>query len=917
MRSFRKAVIDAATKPARLMRTFHRACAAWLVIALGFGVVGCGKRPAGGDARAGEAASGKPVAIATESPLHPAAVAADSFSVPLLLRLTDPVHPEMSAIEAVSWLAAGLRANPESVEFRQRLRDWLTGVVWQIPVFRLPHPGPVDLVDAAGTDTLWVVMSGENHAVVRWDLTAMKPTAVGFPVPKARTEFWKRDPLGRRLIIGRGGVRLLGDAVTLKPVCSLSGAVGGEALTSFSPEGLLLAHPVCGQEPTDDSSNRNPLRWVIRDALSGTVIREETPDLPVGRRELSARIDRNMLEVRLDDGSSWCLPVSPIDAPKFLPADPAATGTWLAAWHPGVGPLAGHGWCGLRAGGDHAPAEWLESMGGRTAPWVPDPRQLLAESPWSLRNCVWNGPPQGNGPLRLEVRGRFAFPGAGVAPLQADAAISSLAALHPGGWVTASSDGMVVVHRMLPEIGKPGPSMPVSDQDLAGLPDAIDALVVWLGGGRPEVSTGEIRFSLIAERAASPWTNHLDVLARGFPGCDLASWAKARAAMAAMDPAPDRFAAIHQRLARMQPLADTHTMAALETLFRAGNNDPAVLDAIRAARSSGAAAAMALKCSLAVGRPDWIRACLSQASGLPATLQRLAQSRIDWFEGNPAAAFESWPHPLPDLADLRRAEDWDGWEQVDFTPEYESFRQDYLSECGKLTLPSGADAAAWEVLVGRLTDSATAKSFGASRVAQACLDAATHAPVGIKSASVKRLADTAESLGAARPACLRAGAIGMTAGGNYRDARELWVELITLHPIRSHLPGDYAEAAYTAFENSDPRQAMAILATGMHRFPDDARFALRAGWVALLTGNPQPAYRFLLAGQRIGFPAEVRENATALLAAAAGLSGAPEDAAAFFQDLIALSADWNHPATIDSLAWPEELKSALKSAAGW
>jgi hypothetical protein len=105
---------------------------------------------------------------------------------------------------------------------------------------------------------------------------------------------------------------------------------------------------------------------------------------------------------------------------------------------------------------------------------------------------------------------------------------------------------------------------------------------------------------------------------------------------------------------------------------------------------------------------------------------------------------------------------------------------------------------------------------------------------------------------------------------------------------------------------------MAILTTGLHRFPNDANFALRAGWVALLTGNSERAYRFLLTGRQIGYPPEKLENAIALLAIAAAQTGAAEDAAAFYQDLTDLDADWKLPETIESLTWPEELKASLR-----
>jgi tetratricopeptide (TPR) repeat protein len=138
------------------------------------------------------------------------------------------------------------------------------------------------------------------------------------------------------------------------------------------------------------------------------------------------------------------------------------------------------------------------------------------------------------------------------------------------------------------------------------------------------------------------------------------------------------------------------------------------------------------------------------------------------------------------------------------------------------------------------------------------------------------------------------------------------VELITEHPVEAHQPGDYAEAAYTAFENADSQQAVEILTTGLRRFPQDADFALRAGWVALLTGNAERAYKFLLAGKRIGFPSEKYENATALLCIAASQAGATDESSAYYDELLAIDPAWEKPETLDALDWPEELKSTLR-----
>ena len=97
----------------------------------------------------------------------------------------------------------------------------------------------------------------------------------------------------------------------------------------------------------------------------------------------------------------------------------------------------------------------------------------------------------------------------------------------------------------------------------------------------------------------------------------------------------------------------------------------------------------------------------------------------------------------------------------------------------------------------------------------------------------------------------------------------------------------------------------------MHRFPQDGNFALRAGWVALLTGDAERAYRFLREGKRIGFPPEKLENATALLAIAAERTGAIDDAAVYFEDLLRIDPAWADVRTLDTLDWPEELKATL------
>jgi len=154
-------------------------------------------------------------------------------------------------------------------------------------------------------------------------------------------------------------------------------------------------------------------------------------------------------------------------------------------------------------------------------------------------------------------------------------------------------------------------------------------------------------------------------------------------------------------------------------------------------------------------------------------------------------------------------------------------------------------------------------------------------------------------------------ASALTALADFPNAHARWIELITEHPVAEHLPEDYTEAAYTAFENFNPEQAMEILITGHRRFPNDANFALRAGWIALLTGTPGKAYQFLKAGQQLGYPAEKSEQAAALLTTAAVQAGALTEAALYLEDLVTIAPQWADPETVAAMNWPEEMKFAF------
>jgi tetratricopeptide (TPR) repeat protein len=368
-------------------------------------------------------------------------------------------------------------------------------------------------------------------------------------------------------------------------------------------------------------------------------------------------------------------------------------------------------------------------------------------------------------------------------------------------------------------------------------------------------------------------------------------------------------APVTDRLARSEPAGG---MEEMENAFENADNE-AVLRLIQQAGGRDARAAKAFELSLDSTHANWIRACMDQAKDLPPLLRKLAVSRIAWIENRKADAIAGWPDVFPDLTQVRLREDWDGWEQADFSMAMEKLKLCIREVLDALEVPPESTPEQRKAVFERLMDPETVIAVGKPRFARACLHAAlAFSKFKDEKETTFQLATIARNLGEAAAPCLRAEAMALTAMGDYAQARERWISLITEHPVAAQEPGDYAEAAYTSFENADPQQAMNILTTGMHRFPQDANFALRAGWVSLLTGNAERAYRFLLTGKQIGYPEEKLENATALLAIAAVQTGASEDAAVFYQDLVAMDPAWQDAATIETLDWPEELKASLR-----
>jgi tetratricopeptide (TPR) repeat protein len=312
---------------------------------------------------------------------------------------------------------------------------------------------------------------------------------------------------------------------------------------------------------------------------------------------------------------------------------------------------------------------------------------------------------------------------------------------------------------------------------------------------------------------------------------------------------------------------------------------------------SGLATSTALFLAYRSGNQDWIKAITSKAENLPPALLKIGAANT----------------PIPDLTDLRRQQDWIGFELPDFTPIFQSLTEEKSKTLGRLTLPADPADEQLTEFIAALQSNEALIQIGATGIADSAIRAAhLLATDASRATTAIALTTFAERYGASRSSSLRIRAVAHTTLGDFESAHSAWIDLITNQPEDQHLASDYTEAAYTAFETSAPDQAIAILETGVFRFPDDVAFSIRASWIALLTDHPGEASRYLKNATRIGLPANEVENTTALLAITHTQLGDPETAHGYLEQLIAINPAWNEPETIEKLPWPEPLKASLR-----
>ena len=802
--------------------------------------------------------------------------------------------------EALALLVSALKADPASREARDLTVTILRETVWNLPELTLDLPLPIDQLASAGPSALWVSHGGSSNTTVRWNLETLQIESVLFPAADCKTRSLVFDPGHRSVVIERGPVTLLCNARTLKPIRDLGPVpdfLTPSAVIVFSPDGLLMAHPGFVSE------NDHSLVWHLRDAATGELIRSSEPLTAATPRPLAASLDRAQLRVLHADGSLLEMPVSPVEEIRRTPL-PEPVKLLQAQFS-----ADGNSALVLQEESPHQPPVQSVIAYRDEEDGSLDTDALACRFPWSRQPNIWNWlmtDPE-NAPFMIEGN-MVKILTSPHAPVELASPVATVA-FEGKTVITGGTGGRLTVHRLLPlpiantSDRKPGPA------DQAFLTD-LQLLSGALAGTRYDEQTRTFSRISTEARVIEFDACKFATISSQFPELDFAAVSTEFKATRQRTADPKTFQPLSDRLARAAAKSNPASLAIEET-FR--TSDPAaILTAIGSAGGKGTAVATALTLALKSDHPEWIAACLTSAQDLPPLLRQIAQSRIAWLEGRKADALASWPEIFPDLAEVRLREDWDGWEQADFKPALDDLRQCVRGELDAIQVPESSTPEQRKAVAARLADPATVVAVGKRRFAEACLQAALAFSTHKEEAEATfQLANLARDLGVAPEPCLRAEALALTALGDYENAHPRWIELITEHPVATTLPGDYAEAAYTAFENSDPQQAMEILTTGMHRFPQDGNFALRAGWVALLTGNSERAYRFLREGQRIGYPAEKFENATALLTIAAAQTGASDDAAVYFQDLLAIDPAWADATTLDTLDWPEELKGTL------
>jgi tetratricopeptide (TPR) repeat protein len=899
-----------------------------------------------------------PASISEKSP---APSSSSSFKPALLatrFHLAQESARRQESGAALSWAVATLEIDPAHAESIALVQSLFQSTHWHFTHSTFPTPLKIPYLAQHG-NSIWLAVEGADpsgsqtisfQSVLRYDLETSQVEATLFPSLNSRTNHLGLSPQGKFLIVsrqqGQDSTNLLCAAETLKPITDLGRFPDDtpiECLLAFSSTDLLLAHP-------EQPDRTLPTRWHIRDSASGQILRTETVAEPVMAAHFP--IGSQKLELFHSSGNITAIPLSPAEPVETHKNDSLASYDRMLVSNrsPNFFALRKHHPVETRIGEmrrDPSTGNFSAISG-----YSPDRQRLLLDLPYSERSRFWATCRQLT---------------SSAPPIPSDSAI--VAECFNGHQIIASDrTGHIYLQTRLP---RPHPYRSAEDEAVPGMPNpiyppglptktlppetlqALRQLAILLHGKSLDPETATFTTLDLRQLESFEWPAPRTLDPIGFQFDTTLTQLKSTAEFGGRRPdfsplwkrlsLADRTGEIwpailkwsdglgferwHQDLQEANLIrtktitpkpgqtTDPSPWLARERLSAAiqiGEKDAITQSISTLTPTSIPAASLALSLAIDRREPAWLETLLANFPEIPPTLKNAATVRLLWCQGRKRDAISLWPEAPPDLTAILRREDWLGWEITDFAPAFKSIQQDIDAELEGLILPPDSTPESRGQLAIRLLDPNLEQTIGRQRLSELTIKAAlAYADFPEESKTTFLLASQARRLGAPAEPCLRAEALSLTSMGEYAEAHPRWILLLTQHPVTTHVPSDYSEAAYTAFETGDPRQAIEILATGVKRFPNDADFALRAGWIALLTGNGPRAYPFLLAALDLGIPDDQKIRANALLAIAAYQAEQTDDAFIHFENLLALDPSWADEKTIEALDWPEDLKAVL------
>ena len=608
---------------------------------------------------------------------------------------------------AMALLISALGIHPESSEAITLVREILAKTRWNFPVKSIKHHFPIEHIALAdSSSTAWVGLRGKSSTLVRWNLNESAVESILFPVADTEVRSLIISPVGNYLVVERGDSAVLCNARTLKPIRNLGKipeAMTPASAITFSNDGLLVAHPVREEgKPTS-------IVWNIRDAATGELIRSSEARLPDASQALAAALNQTTLTVFHDDGSLMEFPVSPVETGKESPFSEPLKLNFADFSADGESVLA------LQNRGPHEPSEAIVISYHGAEDGTLTQENLWKRFSWSRHPNRWrNFAGAAESPMMIARDQSMLFSSGSLAPIHSAAEITA-AAFDGHSIVSGDTAGNLTVHRLIPP--------PMVNAALEGTSDGranvetLKSLAVAVGGIRFDETTRTFLEISVSDRLAEISKLNSEVLGRSFPGYNFAKFVEDLNALRFRKVQPEAMLPVWDRLAQsdyqgnswkslLDATADLASSPWRKSLVEAEekranlngshqgkshfigefaldeagreNDSSEFLTAIGALPGEGPAIAHALSRALVSENSAWINACLAGRNP-PNLIFQIARSRIAWLEGRKADALAPWSENFPSLDQARLHQDWNGWEQADFTPALELIRLSFAS----------------------------------------------------------------------------------------------------------------------------------------------------------------------------------------------------------------------------------------------